>query len=61
MPNRLLLITADDFGIGPETTRGILKAAQQGAITSSVVLVNSPFAVDAVQAWESVDHPFELG
>lgn len=61
MTNRLLLVTADDFGIGPETTQGILAAAQRGAVTSSVVLVNSPFVADAVRAWESAGRPVELG
>jgi chitin disaccharide deacetylase len=61
VPNRLLLITADDFGIGPETTRGILDAARRGVVTSTVVLVNSPFAVDAVRTWESAGRPVELG
>jgi chitin disaccharide deacetylase len=61
MPDRLLLITADDFGIGPETSRGILEAARRGAITSSVVLVNSPFAADAVREWKSAGCPVELG
>lgn len=61
MPNRLLLITADDFGIGPETTRGILDAARWGVISSSVVLVNSPHVVDAVQEWKAAGCPVELG
>ncbi len=61
MPHRLLLITADDFGVGPETTRGILDAALCGVVTSSVVLVNSPYAEDAVRVWESLARPVELG
>lgn len=61
MPDRQLLITADDFGIGPETTRGILAAARRGAVTSSVLLVNSPYAVEAVRAWEAAGRPIELG
>jgi predicted glycoside hydrolase/deacetylase ChbG (UPF0249 family) len=61
VPIRQLLITADDFGIGPETTRGILDAAQCGVITSSVLLVNSPFAADAVRIWKSAGRSLELG
>jgi predicted glycoside hydrolase/deacetylase ChbG (UPF0249 family) len=61
MPPRLLLITADDFGIGPETTRGILAAAERGAITSTVLLVNSPHAAEAVRDWEGAGRPLELG
>jgi predicted glycoside hydrolase/deacetylase ChbG (UPF0249 family) len=61
MPNRLLLITADDFGIGPETTRGILDAASKGVVTSTVLLVNSPYAEDAVRQWDDAGRPIELG
>ncbi len=61
MPVRQLLITADDFGIGPETTRGILEAARAGAVTSSVVLVNSPFAESTIREWEVAARPLELG
>lgn len=61
MPNRLLLITADDFGIGPETTRGILDAALQGVVTSSVVLVTSPFVEDSLRIWDAKGRPVELG
>jgi predicted glycoside hydrolase/deacetylase ChbG (UPF0249 family) len=61
VPVRQLLITADDFGIGPETTRGILDAAQRGAVTSSVLLVNSPFAESAVREWVAAGRPVELG
>lgn len=60
-PARYLLITADDFGIGPETSRGILELAALGAITSTVLLVNSPFAADAVREWEAAGRPIELG
>jgi predicted glycoside hydrolase/deacetylase ChbG (UPF0249 family) len=61
MPDRQLLITADDFGIGLETTRGILAAARHGAVTSSVLLVNSPYAAEAVRVWEAAGRPLELG
>jgi predicted glycoside hydrolase/deacetylase ChbG (UPF0249 family) len=58
---RFLLVTADDFGIGPETTRGILDLAARGAVTSTVLLVNSPFAEPAVAAWRAAGRPVELG
>jgi predicted glycoside hydrolase/deacetylase ChbG (UPF0249 family) len=60
-PARHLLITADDFGIGPETSRGILELAAHGAVTSTVLLVTSPFAADAVRAWNRAGRPLELG
>lgn len=56
-----LLITADDFGIGPETSRGILDLAERGAITSTVLLVNSPFAENGVEQWNRRGRPVELG
>ena len=58
---RFLIVTADDFGIGPATTRGILDLALAGKITSSVLLVNSPHAREAVQAWRHAGEPFEMG
>jgi predicted glycoside hydrolase/deacetylase ChbG (UPF0249 family) len=57
----LLLVTADDFGIGPETSRGILELAARGAVTSTVLLVNSPFAVEAVGLWRKAGRPLEVG
>jgi predicted glycoside hydrolase/deacetylase ChbG (UPF0249 family) len=58
---RNLVVVADDYGIGPETSRGILELALEGRITATVLLVNSPFAVDAVRAWEQAGRPIELG
>jgi predicted glycoside hydrolase/deacetylase ChbG (UPF0249 family) len=60
-PSRFLIVTADDFGIGPETTRGILDLAACGVVTSTVLLVNSPFAAAGVAAWNAVGRPVELG
>ncbi|HUR52818.1 MAG TPA: ChbG/HpnK family deacetylase [Gemmataceae bacterium] len=58
---RLLLVTADDFGIGPDTSRGILELGKLGVVTSTVLLVNSPFAAEGVAAWRAAGHPLELG
>jgi predicted glycoside hydrolase/deacetylase ChbG (UPF0249 family) len=55
------MVTADDFGIGPATSQGVFDAAACGAITASVLLVNSPHAEDAVRAWRKHDRPMELG
>jgi predicted glycoside hydrolase/deacetylase ChbG (UPF0249 family) len=60
MPRRLL-ITADDFGIGPDTSRGILDLAERGAITSTVMLVTSPYAEEGVRQWQQRGRPLELG
>jgi predicted glycoside hydrolase/deacetylase ChbG (UPF0249 family) len=59
--SRYLLVTADDFGIGPGTSRGILELAVRGAVTSAVLLVNSPFAAASIRMWEEAGRPVELG
>ena len=58
---RYLLVTADDYGIGPETSRGILDLGREGLVTSTVLLVTSPHASAAVQAWCEAGQPVELG
>jgi predicted glycoside hydrolase/deacetylase ChbG (UPF0249 family) len=58
---RYLLVTADDYGIGPATSQGILELAARGVVTSSVLLVTSPYAEKAVQAWRQAGKPLELG
>jgi len=58
---RYLLVTADDYGIGPATSRGILDLAVAGRVTSSVLLVTAPYAEAAVVAWRRAGQPFELG
>ncbi len=59
--SRALLVVADDFGIGPPTTAGILHLARKGVVTASVMLVNSPYAEDAVAAWRREGRPMDLG
>lgn len=61
MSDRRLLTTADDFGIGPETSRDILDLAERGLVRSTVLLVNSPFARDGVRQWRRRGRPVELG
>ena len=58
---RFLLVTADDFGIGPETSRGILELAARVSVTSTVLLVNSPFAAEAVALWRKAGRALEVG
>lgn len=59
--SRFLLVTADDFGIGVETSRGILDLAARGVVTSTVLLVNSPHADESVRLWKALGRPVELG
>jgi chitin disaccharide deacetylase len=45
----LLIINADDFGYDPEVTRGIAEAMRQGLVTSTTMMVNTPFSEEAAQ------------
>ena len=45
---RYLVVTADDYGIGPATSQGILELALQERVTATVLLVNSPHAESSV-------------
>jgi len=58
---RFLLVTADDFGIGPATSRGILDLAAQRLVTNTLLLVNSPYASQAVAQWQRMGIPLEVG
>lgn len=58
---RYLLVTADDFGVGPETSRGVLDLAARGVLTSTVLLVTSPHAAESVGLWRRAGAPLELG
>jgi predicted glycoside hydrolase/deacetylase ChbG (UPF0249 family) len=58
---RHLIVIADDFGIGLETSRGVLDLAARGLVTGSVLLVNSPYAEQAVQYWRKSGVRLELG
>jgi predicted glycoside hydrolase/deacetylase ChbG (UPF0249 family) len=58
---RYLLVVADDFGIGPATTRGILDLAAQRLVTGTVLLVNSPYAEQAVREWRKAGVSLEIG
>ena len=58
---RQLVVIADDYGIGPHTSAGILELADKGIVTGSVLLVNSPFAETEVANWDKAGRPMELG
>ena len=59
--SRKLVVVADDFGIGPETDRAILELANAGLVTSTVLMINSPYAEAAIAAWNREGRPVELG
>ncbi|CEI81931.1 carbohydrate deacetylase [Oceanobacillus oncorhynchi subsp. incaldanensis] len=49
MPNRKkAIINADDFGMTPGVTAGILYAHQFGIVTSTTAMVNRPFAKESL-------------
>src|SRR5207302_9959581 len=58
---RYLVITADDYGIGLATSQAILDLAVQGRLSCAVLLVNGPYAEEAVHAWRRAGEPLELG
>ena len=58
---RRLVVTADDFGLGPATSDGILALADEGLVTSTVLLANSPYAADGVARWAASGRKLELG
>jgi predicted glycoside hydrolase/deacetylase ChbG (UPF0249 family) len=45
---RHLIVNADDFGLTPGVSRGILLAHQHGIVTSASLMVRPPGALDAV-------------
>lgn len=44
MAERLLIINADDLGYDPAVTRGILRALDEGVVSSATFMVNTPYA-----------------
>ena len=46
---RTLIINADDLGYDPAVTRGILRAMREGVVTSSTLMVNTPFSEAAAK------------
>ena len=60
-PARFLMVVADDFGIGPETSKAILELARDNVVTGTVLLTNSPYAEPAVKAWRAAGLSADLG
>ncbi len=57
---RYLIVNADDFGLSPGVNRGIIKAHEQGIVTSSSLMVRWPAA--AAAAAYGREHPgFSIG
>ncbi len=59
--SRPLTIVADDYGIGRDTSRGILDLARDGIITGSVMIVNCDDAERASREWLDAAPTADLG
>ena len=49
LPEKILIINADDFGLLPEVNQGIIECFEAGSITSTTLMVNTQGATDAVE------------
>ena len=47
----ILIVNADDFGVSPMVSSAIVRAHIDGIVTSTSLMVRSPFAHDAVALW----------
>src|SRR5690349_10875511 len=55
MDRRGLIVNADDFGQGPGVNRGVIRAFEEGVVTSASAMVRWPAAREA--AAYARDHP----
>lgn len=49
MTDKLLIVNADDFGYDPAVTRGIVSAMRDGIVSSTTMMVNTPFSEEAAK------------
>jgi hypothetical protein len=49
VPARALIINADDLGYDPAVSRGILRAMQEGIVSSATLMVNTPYSEAAAR------------
>jgi predicted glycoside hydrolase/deacetylase ChbG (UPF0249 family) len=61
MGARYLVVVADDYGIGPDVSRGIRELMHMGSVTATVLMVNSPHAEHDVRLWHKQATPGDLG
>src|SRR5512144_520435 len=52
---RYLIVNADDFGLSAGVNRGIIRAHEQGIVTSASLMVRWPAAADAARY--ALQHP----
>lgn len=53
----MVIINADDFGISPEVNEAIVRCFNEGIISSTTIMMNMPYAKDAVLL--AFEHGFE--
>ena len=53
--SRTLIVNADDLGRSPGINRGVIEAHRSGIVTSTTLMVNTPWAKDG--ATQAVSHP----
>ena len=58
---KYLIVNADDFGITPRVSEGIITAHKQGIVTSTTVMANMPAAADAIQKAQTEAPDLGLG
>lgn len=54
--NRFLIVNGDDFGLSDGVTKGIVRAWQEGIVTSASAIVNFPGAIERI-AQAHQEHP----
>lgn len=47
-----LIINADDFGFSKSINNGIIDAYKEGLISSTTIMINMPYACDAISKWK---------
>lgn len=47
-----IIINADDFGFSKSINKGIIQAYQEGLISSTTIMINMPYADDAIAKWK---------
>src|SRR5919106_4756433 len=47
LSERVLIVNADDFGRSPGVNRGVMRAHEEGIVTSATLMVNWPAAEEA--------------
>ncbi|HVS26240.1 MAG TPA: ChbG/HpnK family deacetylase [Burkholderiales bacterium] len=61
IPDKRLIINADDFGLSEGVSRGIVFAAENGIVTSTSVIVNMPGWKDTASLARSADSRLSFG